>query len=525
MKPTSCNPQSSSGCGCHCAMSRRRFLSTCAAGAAGAAALAAWPTTSPAADAARKVKVRLVFSHPTSETITWPNVGFDYDRRGKQLTEALTNLCPAIEFLPVHAVTGEDAQKVIAADAEVDGYLVCVLGLKGMAQPIQNAACEKGRPMIVVDDPYGGWLAMGFNAKAAKAGWKAVALHTSRVEDLAAVARTFAVLGQSGATADTFLAAARVAYKKIIAPQGDLACAADAVGPCDVGKCVERLRTSAMIVVGKPMGNFSAAIQQEFGVRVVPIDHKDLHEAFLKADPAQAVAWADRWTKAAEKTIEPSREDLVKSGAMHVGMEALLKQHHAQAITVNCLGGFYTGALQAFPCLGFTELSNGPLVGACEADVASTVTMMAVGSLIGRPGFISDPVMDLSKNRIIYAHCVAPTKVFGPSGAACPFHLRNHSEDRKGAAVRSLMPLGYMTTSVKFLPGAKTLLMHQAKTVENVDEDKACRTKLAAEVKGDIEKLFSGWTNGWHRVTFYGDVRAPIEDLCKALNIKVVQEA
>jgi hypothetical protein len=61
--------------------------------------------------------------------------------------------------------------------------------------------------------------------------------------------------------------------------------------------------------------------------------------------------------------------------------------------------------------------------------------------------------------------------------------------------------------------------------VENVDEDKACRTKLAAEVKGDIDKLFSRWAAGWHRVTFYGDVKQPVQELCRALKIEMIEEA
>ena len=82
--------------------------------------------------------------------------------------------------------------------------------------------------------------------------------------------------------------------------------------------------------------------------------------------------------------------------------------------------------------------------GACEGDLLSTMTMLAITYLVGRSGFISDPVLDTSKNRIIYAHCVAPSKVFGPQGPSNAFHIRSHSEDRKGAAIRSLMPLGYL---------------------------------------------------------------------------------
>ena len=122
---------------------------------------------------------------------------------------------------------------------------------------------------------------------------------------------------------------------------------------------------------------------------------------------------------------------------MYIGMKSVLKKHNANAITVNCLGGFYGGHIHAYPCLGFHELCNEGLVGACECDVSSTATMLAFTTMTdGRPGFISDPVIDTSKRQIIYAHCVAPNKVFGPDGQTNPFRIMTHSEDRKGASVQ-----------------------------------------------------------------------------------------
>jgi L-fucose isomerase-like protein len=91
-----------------------------------------------------------------------------------------------------------------------------------------------------------------------------------------------------------------------------------------------------------------------------------------------------------------------------------------QAITIGCLGGFDSGQLHSYPSLGFVELNNSGLVGAYEGDLASTVSMLALGYLFGRPGHISDPVIDLAQDRVIYAHCVAPTKVFKPRGADNP---------------------------------------------------------------------------------------------------------
>ena len=58
----------------------------------------------------------------------------------------------------------------------------------------------------------------------------------------------------------------------------------------------------------------------------------------------------------------------------------------------------------------------------------------------------------------------------------------------------------------------RSLSIHQGKTVANVNDERACRTKLA--VQTNAEKLFDNWNKknnfGWHRVTFYGDFRKQI---------------
>jgi hypothetical protein len=172
-------------------------------------------------------------------------------------------------------------------------------------------------------------------------------------------------------------------------------------------------------------------------------------------------------------------------------------------------------------------LNNEALVGGCECDVRSAATMLIGTTLTqGRPGYISDPVIDTAKRRIIYAHCVASNKVFGPEGKSNPFQILTHSEDRQGASVRSILPAGYLTTSLEFDQGRKTVLLHRAKAVGNDPDDRACRTKLCAEPMGDLEKLFARWDQwGWHRVTFYGDLRGPVYALADTLGWKVAEEA
>jgi L-fucose isomerase-like protein len=265
-------------------------------------------------------------------------------------------------------------------------------------------------------------------------------------------------------------------------------------------------------------------INDVYGATVQRIGGAEIAAAFQKASAEEGRRYARKWAREAVKVVEPNEQTLNDSGRLYVAMRNLMEEHNTPAITVDCLSLFYAGKLPAYPCLGFFELNNQAKIGACEGDLASTLSMVLLTELTGRPGYISDPVIDTAKNQIIYAHCVSTNRVFGPDGPANPYYIRDHSEDRKGAAVRSVMPVGEMTTTLKFDAAKKAMILHQGKSVDNIEEDKACRTKLAVEVK-DTDKLMGEWDKwGWHRVTFYGDLKPQAYTLARLLGFQIVEE-
>jgi len=481
---------------CKGCLNRRVFLAGMAgaAGAAGAAGLGALGGGSilaaPQAASTAKTKVRLVFSHHRIDAQGkqsepgWPYLGYDCEGAKREILGKLAKACPAVEFLPTTAYSAEDAKKILAADKAVDGYLAYMLG--GWATAGQTIAAA-GRPVIYVGDLYGasGEILVAI-AEARRRGLKAFGVTSSRFQDVVDALRCFETL--------------------------------------------KKLKSSAIVVVGGEPGPVGKAIEEVFGTKVVPVAFPQITEAYQKADRAQARQWAEKWIRAAKRVVEPSPEEIERSAAMFLAMRSLMEKHHAQAITINCLGGFYGGHMSAYPCLGHFQLNNDGLVGACEADQQSTITMLLMGYLVGRPGYISDPVVDTATNQVIYLHCVAPSKVFGPSGPANPYEIRSHAEDRKGASLRSLMPAGEMTTTILFAPTRREVILHQAKTTGNVDDPndypKSCRTKLMAEVKGDVNKLLSYWDLwGWHRVTFYGDHKRAVEQISALAGFKLIEEA
>jgi len=417
-------------------------------------------------------------AHPSSKEPCWPNIGYDFEGNKIQFLRRIQKNCPDMDFLPVTARKDEDAKNILQSGNKVDGYIVYLSGC--LWGNVPEIIASSGKPTLLVDNLFAGSgkFLTGY-AKIKRQGLPVVGISSSLFDDVVQAVRCL--------------------------------------------DSIKKLSASTILVVGGKPDN---SIQECLGTQIIGVDFPEINQAYKEAEPKEAKKWADCWIREAEKVIEPSRSEIEKSALMYLAMLELLERYHAQAITINCLGGFYGGHLPAYPCLGFMQLDNDGQVGACEADQRSTITKLLMNYQVGRPGFISDPVIDTAKNQIIYAHCVAPTKVFGPEGRSYPYHIRSHSEDRKGACDRSLMPLEEMTTTLMFDARKKQVIMHQGKTVENINLDRACRNKLAVEVKGDVYKLFDYWDKwGWHRVTFFGDFKRQVIDTATLLGFEVVFEA
>jgi hypothetical protein len=473
-----------------------------------------------------KVRIRILYAlHGIKqEGPDWPNKGFDFGPVMEKVNTELSRRFPDFAFLPAMANGPEQAQKIVDEDktGAIDGYLVYQMNCWNRV--VQTAAAT-GKPVLYADFQFagsGGFLVYisGFlRAGARNLGFVA----SSRIEDLIEAVRCFEKAKAAGPDFDFARETARVRISRTPRP-GDMSCKTDRLELLSPEETIRRMKASKILAF---RGQESGPAGQVMGIPVVYVPFAELNEAWAAADKDESRAVADRWMKAAALIEGVSREEIENSAAMYLAEKAMLKKYDSSAITINCLGGFYGGHIHAYPCLGFFELLNEGLVGACECDVPSTATMVAVTTLTqGRPGYISDPVVETSKRRIIYAHCVASNKAFGPKGEANPFQILTHSEDRQGASVRSLLPAGYMTTSVEVSEERKEILLHQAKAVGNDPDDRACRTKLVAEPAGDIEKLFAMWDKwGWHRVTFYGDLKEPVRSLADGLGWKLVEEA
>lgn len=510
-------------------ISRRSFIYSCSACAA---CMAITPftvlnTSCSASDRRQKLRIRILYSlHAEVQPgPDWPNVGFDFKPFIERVNNLLTSNFSDMEFITSLAAGPEETAKFIEEDKTlpVDGYIIYQLNCWNRV--VQTAA-QTGKPVLYADFQYGGSGGfLVYNAAFLRSGEKNNVgfVASSNPEDLINGVSCFRILKKGGSISDFIAATEKVRLKSTPAPlkysplENNLAI-------LTADECVKRLGKSKILAV---QDQGSKIAEPVFGIPVEYIPFAEVNRAWSSANQDEAAAVAERWQKNAIEVKDVTFDTLKTSAAMYLGMKQVLKNRGANAITVNCLGGFYGGHIHAYPCLGFHELNNEGLVGGCECDVQSAATMLAFNIMTGgRPGFISDPVIDTSKRRIIYAHCVAPNKMFGPNGKTNQFRVMTHSEDRNGASVQSILPVNYMTTTLEIDNSSKQILFHQAVSVFNDPDDRACRTKLCAEPVGDIEKLFTMWDSwGWHRVTFYGDLKEPVYDLAEKMGWSVVEEA
>ena len=519
-----------------CSFSRRQFVTAGASAVAAAAGVTAISSNQPvfAQGPGKKLKIRVFFAIweevQDNVQIDWPGRGYDFRPVLARYKGALESVLSDYEFVYSIASNPDAVNQILAEDGDsVHGYI-----LFGMNNGIQlvGPLQASGRPTLYCDYHFGGcgqfliYTAHLLRAKIENVGFIA----SSQLADILVAAKCFDVIAKGGTPKEFTEAVAKVRQERTKPYNERLKIIEDKVDCLSPKELLEKLKGVKLLVVGNTGQGFAGSAKEAFGMEIIDLSFGDLNDAWNKAleEKTEALKVANRWKKEAT-TVEAGIDDeeLFKSAAMYLAEKSLLDQHGAFGITINCLGGFYGGHIFAYPCLGFFELNNTGKVGVCESDVRSALTHCILTTLTkGRPCFVSDPILDVSTRQIIYAHCVAPTRMLGLDGPANGYEILRHAEDRQGACVRSLTPTRYMTTTIEIDTPSKRILFHQGVAVSNSYSDEGCRTKICAEIPGDFEKLHTQWDHwGWHRVTVFGDLKKEIFELADAIGFTIVEEA
>ncbi len=434
----------------------------------------------------------------------WPKPEFDGPGEIRTVfqprLDAIEKKLGDVSFVGGELITNDvpSAEQVLPKIAEKNADAVLVVHLAfGNAAPFATFA-SSGLPVAIFSQPFSGhdWM---YVPAMQRAGAKII---MSPSRDLDEVERLVSILRVP----------VRMKQSKLILV-GHPGCAAGTAAACDFAK-----------------------VKEKFGTEVIQVTPDEFVAVHASIPEDMAVAEAEEyWIKPARNINEPTREEIIKSCKTYFAMKKLMIDHQARGLTMKCLGGIPIDIL-GYPCLGFARILDDGGVGACEADMDSSLTMLMYLYAMGRPGFITDPLMDLSKNSVIHAHCVCPTKMDGPTADRLPYDIRSHRDDNRGASLKVLMDrdLGREVTWCK-LANNDSLLVSTGIMREVCDfDDRGCRTQVVTEVTtSSARDLFEKWGAGvlgadmmtlLHRVMFYGDNLNNFRDIAQLMGLKLLIE-
>jgi L-fucose isomerase-like protein len=434
-----------------------------------------------------QTRVKVVMQGKKKGIPGWPHIDYNYDQKATEVLQVLKNRLPDIDFDFCFYTTPKEAQKDFQTDKETyDGLLVLMASNWIGVDLFYCDMIKEGIPTIIADIPHagsGGFL--NVNSRIALENLPIPTVSSLNFNDIADTVQLFEALKN-------------VSKSKIL-----------------------------IITDNK---NYDTDLLQKaralWGCDFIIKNSADMLETYRTIADQDAQKLADRWIGECIKVLEPSQEEILKSAKFYYALQKLKKENDANAVTVDCLNLFYKGGAPAYPCLSFFEMGRNGEIGVCEADIDATITSLLLLYSTGRTGFVSDPVIDTSSNQIIYDHCVCSNKAYGKDDVrTCPYYLRSHAEDRKGASVQTILPTGEQLTTVKVSCKNKTAAIHSGVSVGNVAFECGCRTKLAAQA--NVTKILRNWHYeifSWHRVTIFGDYRTKMENLFKLKGLKLIHE-
>ena len=227
---------------------------------------------------------------------------------------------------------------------------------------------------------------------------------------------------------------------------------------------------------------------------------------------------ADETIRRAKQVKEVTRDDVLQAARHYFASKRLLAEHGADGLTTVCL---HLCGQVGTPCIGFMHLMDEGIVAGCEADIGSAVTMMLVHNLLGRPGYMADPLVDTAQDLFGNAHCNCPTRLDGFDKPPAEYVLRAHHAGGHWVSPQVLWRVGQVFTLARF-QRPDMLLVDRAKVVCNYDSppSAACITNTGAVVEGaedDPHKVA-----GFHVLQIYGDHVRKLREFCQLYRIEAV---
>lgn len=217
----------------------------------------------------------------------------------------------------------------------------------------------------------------------------------------------------------------------------------------------------------------------------------------------EARAMAAYYTKEAQKIVEPTSQDILNAAKNYLVAKRIMSAENCQGISLDCLGLVRVHRIPCAPCIAWSRLLDEGGVGTCEADKMAGISQLLTAQLLGRPGFMQDPVPNSVDNTFMGAHCTCATRLAGFDKPHLPFILRNHDESGTGVSPQVLWPVGAEVTVMKFVT-PDSIVLGTGRMLRNNQELPGCggcRTSVELTLDGVAD---SRDIQGFHQLIILG---------------------
>jgi hypothetical protein len=262
------------------------------------------------------------------------------------------------------------------------------------------------------------------------------------------------------------------------------------------------------------------AIKKKLGIELEYVKSEDVIRKWENIDENRVKPIVEKWTREAEKIVEPEEKDLNAVAKLYLVMEDLLKEKNAHAITM----AYGEGPLPV-PCFAYTNLRDAGTPSACEADIISLLSMVILHYIAEKPCFMGNTFIDTTDETLILSHCVCPRKMEGYNTNPAPYTLRRYHREKFPGSLTAFVKMksSQEVTICRLSGDLKNMLISSGIIVDSVemDDDIYCRVKAKVKIKNPKEFIHK--TSGNHHVMVYGDYREQLRKLNEILGITTIE--
>jgi len=266
-----------------------------------------------------------------------------------------------------------------------------------------------------------------------------------------------------------------------------------------------------IVAVGGPGGwgaggeQAPARARELWKLDIWTVPYPDLGERIKRARADEALVkrcreQAEKYVSQKGVSLQTTKEFVANSFVLTEVLKGLMAEAGADAITINNCMDTIMPMSETTACLPLSILNDAGYMAFCESDFVVIPSGILLHYISGKPVFLNDPTYP-HDGVVTLAHCTAPRKMDGERQENA--RILTHFESDYGAAPKVEMKKGQGVTVLDPDFASRRWLGFAGEIVDNPFLA-ICRSQIDVRIKGDCNRLVEEM-KGFHWITSYGD--------------------